>query len=58
LGQGFGNAVGMAIAEAALAARFNRPDHAIVDHDTYVLLSDGDTARGDADEDRISLELL
>ena len=48
----------MAIAEAALAARFNRPDHAIVDHDTYVLLSDGDTARGDADEDRISLELL
>ena len=46
LGQGFGNAVGMAIAEAALAARFNRPDHAIVDHDTYVLVSDGDLMEG------------
>jgi transketolase len=33
LGQDFGDAVGMAIAEVALAARFNRPDHAIVNHD-------------------------
>ena len=50
LGQGFGNAVGMAIAEAALAARFNRPDHAIVDHDTYVLVSDGDLMEGVSSE--------
>ena len=50
LGQGFGNAVGMAIAEVALAARFNRPDHAIVDHDTYVLVSDGDLMEGVASE--------
>jgi transketolase len=50
LGQGFGNAVGMAIAEAALAARFNQPDHAIVDHDTYVLVSDGDLMEGVASE--------
>ena len=50
LGQGFGNAVGMAIAEASLAARFNQPDHAIVDHDTYVLVSDGDLMEGVASE--------
>ena len=50
LGQGFGNAVGMAIAEVALAARFNRPDHAIVDHDTYVLVSDGDLMEGVSSE--------
>ncbi len=50
LGQGFANAVGMAIAEASLAARFNRPDHAIVDHDTYVLVSDGDLMEGVASE--------
>jgi transketolase len=50
LGQGFGNAVGMAIAETALAARFNRPDHAIVDHYTYVLVSDGDLMEGVASE--------
>ncbi len=41
LGQGLTNAVGMAIAEKALAARFNRPDHQIVDHYTYVFLGDG-----------------
>jgi transketolase len=50
LGQGFGNAVGMAIAEAALAARFNRPDNPIVDHFTYVLVSDGDLMEGVASE--------
>lgn len=41
LGQGLANAVGMAIAEKILAARFNRPDHTIVDHYTYVFLGDG-----------------
>ena len=46
LGQGVGNAVGMAIAEAHLAARYNRPGHAIVDHHTYVLASDGDMMEG------------
>ena len=46
LGQGVGNAVGMAIAEAALAARFNRPGYALVDHYTYVLASDGDLMEG------------
>lgn len=46
LGQGFANAVGMAIAETALAARFNRPDHTIVDHSTYVVASDGDLMEG------------
>src|ERR1044072_5371339 len=42
LGQGFANAVGMAIAERRLAAEFNRPDHAIVDHWTYGICSDGE----------------
>ncbi|HET7790315.1 MAG TPA: transketolase [Gemmatimonadales bacterium] len=46
LGQGTGNAVGMAIAEAQLAALFNRPGHAIVDHHTYFLCSDGDLMEG------------
>ena len=46
LGQGVGNAVGMAIAEAQLAALFNRPGHAIVDHYTYFLASDGDLMEG------------
>ncbi|MDE3117215.1 MAG: transketolase, partial [Pseudomonadota bacterium] len=41
LGQGFANAVGMAIAEKTLAAQFNRPGHAIVDHRTFVILGDG-----------------
>ncbi len=41
LGQGIANAVGMAIAERALAASFNRPGHDIVDHYTYVFLGDG-----------------
>jgi transketolase len=46
LGQGFGNAVGMAIAEAQLAARYNRPGHALIDHYTYVLAGDGDLMEG------------
>ena len=46
LGQGFGNAVGMAIAEAWLAARYNRPGHKIVDHYTYTLCGDGDLMEG------------
>ncbi len=41
LGQGFANAVGMALAEKVLAARFNRPGHEIIDHFTYVFLGDG-----------------
>ena len=41
LGQGLANAVGMALAERQLAATFNRPDHSIVDHYTYVFLGDG-----------------
>ena len=46
LGQGFANAVGMAIAEQHLAACFNRADHTIVDHHTYVFASDGDLMEG------------
>src|SRR5947207_4121552 len=46
LGQGFANAVGMAIAEAHLAARYNRPGFAVIDHRTYVLASDGDLMEG------------
>lgn len=41
LGQGITNAVGMAIAEKALAAQFNQPGHAIIDHHTYAFLGDG-----------------
>ena len=41
LGQGIGNAVGMALAEKILAAEFNRPGHEMVDHHTYVFLGDG-----------------
>ena len=46
LGQGFANAVGLAIAERMLAARFNRPGHDLVDHHTYVICSDGDLMEG------------
>ncbi len=46
LGQGLANAVGMAIAEAHLAARFNREDKIIVDHFTYVMAGDGDMMEG------------
>ena len=41
LGQGLANAVGMALAEALLAAEFNRPGHALVDHHTYAFVGDG-----------------
>ncbi|MEO7709005.1 MAG: transketolase, partial [Caldimonas sp.] len=50
LGQGFANAVGMAIAEAHLAARYNRPGHTVVDHQTWVIASDGDLMEGVASE--------
>ncbi len=50
LGQGIANAVGMAMAERHLAARFNRPDYAIVDHYTYVVCGDGDLMEGVASE--------
>ncbi|HLF03558.1 MAG TPA: transketolase [Anaerolineales bacterium] len=50
LGQGLSNAVGMAIAEAHLAAQFNQDGHSIVDHYTYVLASDGDLMEGVASE--------
>ncbi|MDX1546676.1 MAG: transketolase, partial [Rhodothermales bacterium] len=46
LGQGFANGVGMAIAERMLAARFNRPNYALVDHYTYGIVSDGDLMEG------------
>jgi transketolase len=46
LGQGFANGIGMAIAEAHLAARYNRPGHDIVNHYTYALVSDGDLMEG------------
>lgn len=46
LGQGFTNGVGMAIAEAHLAAEFNRPEHAIVDHFIYAIVTDGDLMEG------------
>jgi transketolase len=46
LGQGCGNAVGMALAEAMLAARFNREGYPIVDHRTFVIAGDGDMMEG------------
>jgi transketolase len=46
LGQGMSNAVGMAIAEAQLAARYNRTGHALIDHRTYAIVSDGDLMEG------------
>lgn len=50
LGQGISNAVGMALAEAHLSARYNRPSHGIVDHFTYVIASDGDLMEGVSSE--------
>ncbi len=46
LGQGFANGVGMAIAEAFLAATFNRPGHEIINHYTYAIAGDGDLMEG------------
>ncbi len=46
LGQGFGNAVGLALAECLLATQFNRPGHEIVDHRTWFICSDGDLMEG------------
>ncbi len=46
LGQGIGNAIGMALAERHLAGRFNQPDFPIVDHYTYAIVSDGDMMVG------------
>jgi len=46
LGQGFANGVGMAIAERNLAARLNTPEHAVIDHYTYAIVSDGDLMEG------------
>jgi transketolase len=46
LGQGLGNAVGMAIAERVLGATFNRPGHEIIDHHTYAFCGDGDLMEG------------
>lgn len=50
LGQGMANAVGMAIGEAQLAARYNRPGHTVVDHHTFAIVSDGDLMEGVASE--------
>jgi transketolase len=50
LGQGLANAVGMAIAEAQLAARYNRPGSSVIDHATYAIVSDGDLMEGVASE--------
>jgi transketolase len=50
LGQGFANAVGMAIAERFLAERFNRPGFEVVDHHVYVICSDGDMMEGISQE--------
>jgi transketolase len=50
LGQGVGNAVGMAIAERMLAEHFNRPGYEVVDHHTYAICSDGDMMEGVSQE--------
>jgi transketolase len=50
LGQGFGNGVGMAMAERYLARHYNQPEHTIVDHRTFVLCSDGDLMEGISSE--------
>jgi transketolase len=50
LGQGFGNGIGLAIAERYLAARYNRPGFEIINHFTYAIVSDGDLMEGVAQE--------
>jgi transketolase len=50
LGQGFANGVGMAIAEAHLAAEFNQPGYEVIDHSVYAIVTDGDLMEGVASE--------
>jgi transketolase len=50
LGQGFGNGVGMAIVESHLSAVFNKPNHKIVDHFVYAIVTDGDLMEGVSSE--------
>lgn len=50
LGQGLGNGVGMAVAEAHLAALYNKPGHEIINHTTYIIVGDGDLMEGVASE--------
>jgi transketolase len=50
LGQGLSNGVGMAVAEAHLAALYNRPGHEIIDHYTFAIVTDGDLMEGVASE--------
>jgi transketolase len=50
LGQGFANGVGMVIAEASLAAHYNRPGHEIINHYVYAIVTDGDLMEGVASE--------
>ena len=50
LGQGISNAVGLALAEAMIAARYNRDGHELIDHHTYTIASDGDIQEGVASE--------
>ncbi len=50
LGQGIGNAVGIAVAERMRAVRFNRPDHEVFGHYTYTIVSDGDMQEGISSE--------
>lgn len=50
LGQGISTAVGLALAETKLSAEFNRPDHAVLGHHTYVIASDGDLMEGVSSE--------
>jgi transketolase len=50
LGQGISNSVGLALAEAMLADRYNRPGHELIDHRTFTIASDGDVQEGVASE--------
>ena len=50
LGQGLANGVGMAVAEAHLAAVYNKPGHEIINHTTYIIVTDGDLMEGVASE--------
>ena len=50
LGQGFANGVGMAIAQRELEARFGRPEHRLIDHTIYAIVSDGDLMEGISSE--------